>query len=93
MGTGGSSGYHYLRSTLSDRYKIFVDLCNLATWLIPRDMIPPLTPNMKKRLSVMDDLHTSRRTWSTRSEKVIVNEEDVDADDDDDEKYEQVNDV
>ena len=56
MGTGGSSGYHYLRSTLSDRYKIFVDICNLSTFLIPRECIPPLTTAMKKRLSVMDDI-------------------------------------
>lgn len=82
MGTGGSSGYHYLRSTLSDRYKIFVDLCNLATWLIPRDLIPPLTPNMKKRLSVMDDLHAKPRTWSTKSDK--LSEEGA---------YEEINDV
>lgn len=56
MGTGGSSGYQYLRSTLSDRYKIFVDICNLSTFLIPRHAIPPLTPHMKKRLSVMEDI-------------------------------------
>lgn len=56
MGTGGSSGYHYLRSTLSDRYKIFVDICNLSTFLIPRHAIPPLTASMKKRLSVMEDI-------------------------------------
>ncbi|XP_054164066.1 tryptophan 2,3-dioxygenase-like isoform X2 [Oppia nitens] len=56
FGTGGSSGYHYLRSTLSDRYKVFVDLFNLSTFLIPRNCIPPLTPRMKKRLSVMEDI-------------------------------------
>lgn len=56
MGTGGSSGYHYLRSTLSDRYKVFVDICNLSTFLIPRDSIPILTPRMKKRLSIMEDI-------------------------------------
>ncbi|XP_048089976.1 tryptophan 2,3-dioxygenase A-like [Alosa alosa] len=44
MGTGGSSGYHYLRSTVSDRYKVFVDLCNLATFLVPRDWVPKLNP-------------------------------------------------
>ena len=54
FGTGGSSGYHYLRSTLSDRYKVFVDLFNLSTFLIPRNCIPPLTPKMKRRLSVMN---------------------------------------
>uniref|UniRef100_A0A8C7DN68 tryptophan 2,3-dioxygenase n=1 Tax=Oncorhynchus kisutch TaxID=8019 RepID=A0A8C7DN68_ONCKI len=44
-GTGGSSGYHYLRSTVSDRYKVFVDLFNLATFLIPRHWVPKLDPN------------------------------------------------
>lgn len=87
-GTGGSSGYHYLRSTVrylirlsdaavifktsvclvkdtgscvrslpagiksvlvlpsSDRYKVFVDLFNLATFLVPRDWVPKLNPNV-----------------------------------------------
>uniref|UniRef100_A0A8R1EUB4 Tryptophan 2,3-dioxygenase n=2 Tax=Caenorhabditis japonica TaxID=281687 RepID=A0A8R1EUB4_CAEJA len=40
QGTGGSSGYMYLRSTVSDRYKVFLDLFNLSTWLIPREYIP-----------------------------------------------------
>ncbi|XP_013772900.1 tryptophan 2,3-dioxygenase-like [Limulus polyphemus] len=56
LGTGGSSGYQYLRSTLSDRYKVFVDLFNLSTFLVPRNCIPPLTPAMKRRLSVMEEL-------------------------------------
>ncbi|TRY73180.1 hypothetical protein TCAL_08175 [Tigriopus californicus] len=47
LGTGGSSGYQYLRSTLSDRYKIFLDLFNSSTFLIPREHIPPLTDQMK----------------------------------------------
>ncbi|XP_064200543.1 tryptophan 2,3-dioxygenase A-like [Anguilla rostrata] len=45
-GTGGSSGYHYLRSTVSDRYKVFVDLFNLATFLVPRKWVPKLNPNV-----------------------------------------------
>lgn len=72
LGTGGSSGYHYLRSTLryvllsltlsnhcyftfiifSDRYKVFLDLFNLSTFLIPRESIPPLTVEMKKTLNM-----------------------------------------
>ncbi|KAH0951062.1 hypothetical protein HN011_000872 [Eciton burchellii] len=52
LGTGGSSGYQYLKSTLSDRYKVFLDLFNLSTFLIPRHMIPPLTKQMKMKLSV-----------------------------------------
>uniref|UniRef100_A0A7N6A8V2 Tryptophan 2,3-dioxygenase n=1 Tax=Anabas testudineus TaxID=64144 RepID=A0A7N6A8V2_ANATE len=45
-GTGGSSGYQYLRSTVSDRYKVFVDLFNLATFLVPRHWVPKLNPNV-----------------------------------------------
>jgi len=52
QGTGGSAGYSYLRSTCSDRYKIFLDLFNLASFLIPREFIPKLTSEMKLRLSV-----------------------------------------
>lgn len=47
-GTGGSSGYHYLRSTVSDRYKVFVDLFNLATFLVPCSWVPKLNPNVHK---------------------------------------------
>ena len=50
LGTGGSTGYGYLRSTLSDRYKIFLDLFNMSTFLIPRNVIPPLTDAMKTML-------------------------------------------
>lgn len=66
LGTGGSSGYQYLRSTLGDRYKVFVDLFNLSTFLIPRSCIPVLSPSMKQRLSMMqgeyadeDDVHAT----------------------------------
>ncbi|XP_023229435.1 tryptophan 2,3-dioxygenase-like isoform X1 [Centruroides sculpturatus] len=55
FGTGGSSGYQYLRSTLSDRYKVFIDLFNLSTFLIPRNCIPVLSPAMKRRLSMMKE--------------------------------------
>ncbi|XP_037976399.2 tryptophan 2,3-dioxygenase [Plutella xylostella] len=52
LGTGGSSGYQYLRSTLSDRYKVFLDLFNLSTFLLPRSLIPPLDDTMKKSLNL-----------------------------------------
>ncbi|XP_054262119.1 tryptophan 2,3-dioxygenase [Macrosteles quadrilineatus] len=51
LGTGGSSGYHYLRSTLSDRYKVFLDLFNLSAFLLPRSHIPPLNSVIKCQLS------------------------------------------
>ncbi|KAK3594661.1 hypothetical protein CHS0354_003585 [Potamilus streckersoni] len=53
VGTGGSSGYLYLKSTVSDGYKVFADLLNLSTYLIERKYIPPLTPSMKKLLNVI----------------------------------------
>lgn len=53
LGTGGSSGYQYLRSTLSDRYKVFLDLFNLSTFLIPRHCIPPLTEQMQNQLNLL----------------------------------------
>eukprot|EP00041_Stephanoeca_diplocostata_P029929 m.893289 g.893289 ORF g.893289 m.893289 type:complete len:79 (+) comp23659_c1_seq2:1780-2016(+) len=42
QGTGGSSGYMYLRSTVSDRYKVFLDIANLSTYLVPRHLVPAL---------------------------------------------------
>jgi len=36
----------------SDRYKVFIDLFNLASFLIPREFIPKLTNEMKLRLSI-----------------------------------------
>ncbi|KAF8357385.1 tdo-2 [Pristionchus pacificus] len=64
QGTGGSSGYMYLRSTVSDKYKVFLDLFNLSTWLIPRDYIPTLSPRMVKTLSE----HTNLSGMSTDSD-------------------------
>jgi len=54
LGTGGSSGYQYLRSTLSERYKVFIDLFNMSTFLVPRHLIPPLTDKMKSTLRTHD---------------------------------------
>lgn len=55
LGTGGSSGYQYLRATLTPRYNVFLDLFNLSTYLIPKERIPQLTPDMRKRLSTIDE--------------------------------------
>lgn len=55
LGTGGSSGYQYLRATLTPRYNVFLDLFNLSTYLIPKERIPDLTPCMRKRLSTIDE--------------------------------------
>lgn len=55
LGTGGSSGYQYLRATLTPRYNVFLDLFNLSTYLIPKERIPELTPCMRKRLSTIEE--------------------------------------
>ncbi len=49
IGTGGSSGYHYLQSTAS-RHKIFTDLFDLSTFLIPRHSVPELPSAVKQEL-------------------------------------------
>jgi tryptophan 2,3-dioxygenase len=49
VGTGGSSGYSYLKATV-DRHRIFTDLFNLSTFLIPEAMLPPLPPELTQRL-------------------------------------------
>ena len=42
-------------SLCSDRYKVFLDLFNLSTYLIPRDYFPRLTTRMRHRLSVYEN--------------------------------------
>ncbi len=49
IGTGGSTGYNYLKATV-DKYKIFGDLFNLSTFLIPRSRLPELPAGLKKNL-------------------------------------------
>ena len=49
IGTGGSTGYSYLKATV-DRYKVFGDLFNLSTFLIPRSTLPPLPDDIKRNL-------------------------------------------
>jgi tryptophan 2,3-dioxygenase len=49
VGTGGSLGYAYLRATL-DKTKVFADLFNLSTFLLPRSSLPALPHNLEQRL-------------------------------------------
>lgn len=75
LGTGGSSGYQYLRSTLSDRYKVFLDLFNLSTFLIPRAYIPPLTRHMKSKLSVSLDRQQHEKDYIDGEDLNIFNKQ------------------
>lgn len=49
IGTGGSTGYNYLKATV-DKYKIFSDLFNLSTFLIPRSRLPRLPEEIIRNL-------------------------------------------
>ncbi len=57
IGTGGSTGYNYLKAT-TDKYKVFTDLFNLSTFLIPRSRLPHLPDDVRKNL----DFHYSRKS-------------------------------
>ncbi|MGH9247639.1 MAG: tryptophan 2,3-dioxygenase family protein [Acidimicrobiales bacterium] len=47
VGTGGTSGYHYLRQS-AERSRVFSDLFNLSTFLLPRSQIPKLPPEVER---------------------------------------------
>ena len=49
IGTGGSSGFTYLRET-AVKHPIFKDLHNISTLLIPRSEIPELPNEIKREL-------------------------------------------
>ncbi len=49
MGTGGSAGHKYLAAA-ADKHKIFTDLFNLSTFLIPKSQLPELPEDLKKKL-------------------------------------------
>lgn len=49
IGTGGSSGFDYLRMTV-EKHKIFTDLFDLSTLYIPRSQLPKLPEELIKKL-------------------------------------------
>jgi tryptophan 2,3-dioxygenase len=49
VGTGGSSGYDYLRST-AEKHRAYNDLFAIATFLIPRSALPPLPEDVRKSM-------------------------------------------
>jgi tryptophan 2,3-dioxygenase len=50
MGTGGTSGVDYLRET-AEKHKVFLDLFDLSTFLIPRSALPKLPPEVERTMS------------------------------------------
>lgn len=49
IGTGGSSGHDYLKRT-TEKNRIFTDLFNMATFLLPKSDLPALPREIKQRL-------------------------------------------
>ena len=49
VGTGGSSGHEYLTKT-AEKHKIFKDLHNISSLLIPRSELPELPKDFSERL-------------------------------------------
>jgi tryptophan 2,3-dioxygenase len=49
VGTGGSSGYQYLKDS-TDKHKVFQDLFQLTTFFVPRSKLPKLPPEVEKEL-------------------------------------------
>ncbi|MEM8584532.1 MAG: tryptophan 2,3-dioxygenase family protein [Bacteroidota bacterium] len=49
IGTGGSSGHEYLTET-AERHKIFTDLHNISSLLIPRSELPKLPDEVERQL-------------------------------------------
>ena len=47
MGTGGSSGFQYLRATAA-QHRIFKDLFNISSFILPRAELPPLPPAVRQ---------------------------------------------
>ena len=60
IGTGGSSGYHYLRAT-AQRHKVFEDFSNLSTFLIPRYSLPPLPRLVRQRMGYFHEVERAKR--------------------------------
>jgi tryptophan 2,3-dioxygenase len=49
IGTGGSTGKDYLKAA-ADKHYIFKEIAQLNSFLIERRKLPPLPPELEKRL-------------------------------------------
>eukprot|EP00186_Timspurckia_oligopyrenoides_P000944 CAMPEP_0182450026 /NCGR_PEP_ID=MMETSP1172-20130603/38448_1 /TAXON_ID=708627 /ORGANISM="Timspurckia oligopyrenoides, Strain CCMP3278" /LENGTH=433 /DNA_ID=CAMNT_0024647499 /DNA_START=142 /DNA_END=1443 /DNA_ORIENTATION=+ len=61
MGTGGSLGFPYLRSTV-DSLKVFSDISNLSTLQIPKRFLPELPPMVRDQLKYFHNIEPYDRT-------------------------------
>ena len=60
IGTGGSSGHTYLTRTV-ERHRVFGDLFQLSTFLIPRSSLPELPADVKRRLGFVYATEENRK--------------------------------
>lgn len=54
IGTGGSSGHHYLKKT-AETHRIFSDLFNISTFLIPKSRLPELPDEITLQIDFLYD--------------------------------------
>ncbi len=52
IGTGGSSGYEYLKRA-AEKNRVFLDLFNLSTFIIPKSSLPKLPNDLRKKLNFL----------------------------------------
>ena len=50
IGTGGSSGHQYLKKA-ADNNRVFLDLFNLSTFLVPRSQLPKIPADVRRKLN------------------------------------------
>lgn len=54
IGTGGSSGHEYLKKS-TDNNRVFTDLFNLATYLLPKSHLPELPDELRAKLGFVHE--------------------------------------
>ena len=65
MGTGGTSGYDYLDDS-AKHARVFTDLFNLSTYLLPRSDIPPPPAEVERAMGFYVSLGTAQTRGSWR---------------------------
>lgn len=68
IGTGGSSGYHYLKATAS-QHMIFNDFFDISMYLIPRKYLPPMTDDLRQNLGFLSELNQPHSPGRASREK------------------------
>jgi tryptophan 2,3-dioxygenase len=61
VGTGGTLGHSYLKQTI-DSHKVFADIANLSTLLIPRRLLPALPSALRDQMKFFHSVEKWDRT-------------------------------